>query len=215
MSKLINQASEHIDALSPHVQSGHYDLIDPDGQIILPTLWDATVQPGCAVQQHLWPLPEGETEPKPPPPNPKRKKQPAQPPPPPPPPPGYGILNVDEVLRSIPKKKKPPASGIVSLMPSATKPKPMSKEKPSPSPPLESSSQQLPPDVVRIADYKHKQTKETGSLIDEIRESMAPSDDDKKDVARYYLMKWTTEWESAHDKGETRGQGGGTVKVLG
>jgi hypothetical protein len=92
MSKLINQAFEHIDALSPHVQSGHYDLVDPDGQIILPTLWDATAQPGCAVQQHLWPLPEGETEPKPP-----------------PPPPGDGILNLDEVLRPNPKRKKRPA----------------------------------------------------------------------------------------------------------
>jgi hypothetical protein len=205
MSKLINQAFEHIDVIGPHVQSGHYDLVDSNGQVILPILWDATVQPGWVVQQQMWPMPEHETKPKPPPPppsngilnldellhsNPKRKKPPAKPPPPPP---GDGILDLDELLRPGPKKKKRQASGIVSGMQSATKPKLMSKKQPSPALPLESTSQQLPPGVARIADYKRKQTKEASSLIDETREGMPPLDDDKKDVARYYLMKWTTE----------------------
>jgi hypothetical protein len=138
---------------------------------------------------------------------------------PPPPSPGDGILNPDELLRPGPKKSKlsakpPPVSGIVSWKPSATKPKPVSKKKPSPALPLESTSQQLPPDVARIADYKYKRTKETGNLIDEIRESMLPSDDDKKDVARYYLMKWATQWESASDEDGTRSQDREIVEVI-
>src|SRR2546423_1542747 len=91
---------EHIEVIGPHVQSGHYGLVDHDGQIILPVLWDATVQPGWVVQQHLWPMPEHETEPKPP-----------------TPPPGDGILNLDELLGPNPKKKKPrakPPAGVVS-----------------------------------------------------------------------------------------------------
>jgi len=48
---------------------------------------------------------------------------------------------------------------------------------------------------------KHRETEETSSLTDET-EGVPPLDDDKKDVARYYLMKWTTEWEPARDENE-------------
>ena len=72
MSKLINEAFSHVEVIGPHVQKGHYDLRDQDGNIILPSLWDDTVQPGWTISQQMWPLPEPEAQSKPfpPPPHP-------------------------------------------------------------------------------------------------------------------------------------------------
>jgi hypothetical protein len=36
MEELIKQAFLHVDIIGPHVHQGHYSLIDPDGEIILP-----------------------------------------------------------------------------------------------------------------------------------------------------------------------------------
>lgn len=55
---LIKQAFAHIDVLGDHVHQGHYDLLGPDGEIILPQVWDTTVQPGWEVEMHMWPLAE-------------------------------------------------------------------------------------------------------------------------------------------------------------
>ncbi|KAH8893974.1 hypothetical protein GQ53DRAFT_607746, partial [Thozetella sp. PMI_491] len=45
MEKLIKEAFTHVDIIGPHVYEGHYDLVSPDGEIILPSLWNATIQP--------------------------------------------------------------------------------------------------------------------------------------------------------------------------
>jgi hypothetical protein len=37
---------------------GHYDLVGPNGTIILPQVWETLVEPGWAVTMHIWPLPE-------------------------------------------------------------------------------------------------------------------------------------------------------------
>jgi len=84
MEELIRQAFLHVEVIGPHVAEGHYDLVGPRGEIILPQVWEAMVEPGWAVTMHMWPLPE------------RPKPAPVLPPPgfgrrgpPPPPPPGW------------------------------------------------------------------------------------------------------------------------------
>ncbi|KAF2454792.1 hypothetical protein BDY21DRAFT_266957, partial [Lineolata rhizophorae] len=45
MEKLIQQAFAHVDVIGPHVMEGHYDLVGPDNEIILPPVWETMVQP--------------------------------------------------------------------------------------------------------------------------------------------------------------------------
>jgi hypothetical protein len=75
MEELIKQAFLHVDVIGPHVHEGHYDLVGPDGEIILPQVWETMVQPDWAITMHMWPMPE----PPPPPPEPPKDI----PPPPP------------------------------------------------------------------------------------------------------------------------------------
>lgn len=56
MKYLIEQAFAHLDVLGPYVQLGYYDLIGPDGEIILPTNWEKAVQPGWKITMRMWPL---------------------------------------------------------------------------------------------------------------------------------------------------------------
>ncbi|KAJ4301068.1 hypothetical protein N0V90_003158 [Kalmusia sp. IMI 367209] len=75
MEELIKQAFLHVDVIGPHVHEGHYDLVGPDGEIILPQVWETMVQPDWAITMHMWPMPE------PPPPPPKPEDLPPPPPP--------------------------------------------------------------------------------------------------------------------------------------
>ena len=74
MEELIKQAFLHVDIIGPHVHQGHYDLVGPDGEIILPQVWETMIQPDWNITMHMWPMPE------PPPPEPPKE---ALPPPPP------------------------------------------------------------------------------------------------------------------------------------
>ena len=65
---MIRQAFLHVDIIGPHVAEGHYDLIGPNGEIILPQVWETMIEPDWAVTMHMWPMPE---PPKPPPPGPQ------------------------------------------------------------------------------------------------------------------------------------------------
>ncbi|GFP55755.1 transcriptional regulatory protein SIN3 [Trichoderma asperellum] len=56
MEELIKQAFLHVDVLGPHVQEGHYDIIGPNGEIILPSIWEKVIEPGWAVTMTMWPL---------------------------------------------------------------------------------------------------------------------------------------------------------------
>ena len=58
MEELIRQAFLHVDIIGPHVADGHYDLVGPNGEIILPQVWESTVQPEWAITMHMWPMPE-------------------------------------------------------------------------------------------------------------------------------------------------------------
>ncbi|KAF9881307.1 kinetoplast-associated protein kap [Colletotrichum karsti] len=63
MEELIKQAFLHVDVIGPHVQEGHYDLIGPNGEIILPQIWEKVVEPDWTIEMKMWPM-----ENKPPPP---------------------------------------------------------------------------------------------------------------------------------------------------
>jgi hypothetical protein len=56
MEELIKQAFLHVDVIGPHVQEGHYDLIGPNGDIILPSVWEKVVEPDWAITMHMWPM---------------------------------------------------------------------------------------------------------------------------------------------------------------
>jgi hypothetical protein len=58
MESLIKQAFLHVDVIGAHVQEGHYDLMGPEGEIILPQVWDAMIKPDWEVSMHMWPIPE-------------------------------------------------------------------------------------------------------------------------------------------------------------
>lgn len=60
---MIQQAFEHVDGLGDHVAAGHYDLVGPDGEIILPRIWEMVVKPDWAITMHMWPMPEEDTKP--------------------------------------------------------------------------------------------------------------------------------------------------------
>jgi len=56
MEDLIKQAFLHVDVIGPHVQAGHYDLVGPNGEIILPQIWDKVIEPDWSVTMHMWPM---------------------------------------------------------------------------------------------------------------------------------------------------------------
>lgn len=56
MEELIKQAFLQVDVLGPHVQEGHYDLIGPNGDIILPSVWEKVIEPDWAITMTMWPL---------------------------------------------------------------------------------------------------------------------------------------------------------------
>lgn len=58
MEELIKQAFLHVDVIGPHVHDGHYDLVGPDGEIVLPQVWETMVQPDWQITMHMWPMPE-------------------------------------------------------------------------------------------------------------------------------------------------------------
>ncbi|KAI1421219.1 hypothetical protein F5Y12DRAFT_40449 [Xylaria sp. FL1777] len=78
------------------VQEGHYDLLGPDGSIILPQAWEQIIQPGWNITMHMWPIA----------PPPELSEPPGVHPPipapgglfPPPAPPGQGVANEEVVV---------------------------------------------------------------------------------------------------------------------
>ncbi|KAI1263794.1 hypothetical protein F5Y18DRAFT_116405 [Xylariaceae sp. FL1019] len=56
MEEVIKQAFFHVDIVGPHVQQGHYDLVGPNGEIILPQIWEKVIEPDWAISMHMWPM---------------------------------------------------------------------------------------------------------------------------------------------------------------
>lgn len=67
MEDLIRQAFMHVDVIGPHVVEGHYDLVGPNGDIILPQVWETVIEPDWTITMHMWPMPEKPKTPDPPP----------------------------------------------------------------------------------------------------------------------------------------------------
>lgn len=65
MEELIRQVFLHVEIIGPHVAEGHYDLIGPNGDIILPQVWETVVEPDWTVTMHMWPIPEKPSTPEP------------------------------------------------------------------------------------------------------------------------------------------------------
>ncbi|KAF7507383.1 hypothetical protein GJ744_010700 [Endocarpon pusillum] len=57
MQTLVCQSFFHVETLKPYVVDGQYDLLDSDGAIILPQVWDSVIEPGQTIEMHLWSLP--------------------------------------------------------------------------------------------------------------------------------------------------------------
>lgn len=68
MEELIKQAFLQVDVLGPHVQEGHYDLIGPNGEIILPSVWEKVVEPDWSITMTMWPIEKSPPLARPPPP---------------------------------------------------------------------------------------------------------------------------------------------------
>ena len=142
MEDLIRQAFLHVEVIGPHVAEGHYDLVGPQGDIILPQVWETVVEPDWTITMHMWPMPEPPPPEEPPPEAvvevPEAPPADAGVPPPPPDAPSapdgavvdpVGILDsIDNRLGKPPKKPKPKKGGFSSwLAAGAPKPKPKSK----------------------------------------------------------------------------------------
>lgn len=56
MKELINQAFQQVDVLGPHVRAGHYDLIGPNNEIILPEVWNQVIEPDWTIKMTMWPM---------------------------------------------------------------------------------------------------------------------------------------------------------------
>jgi hypothetical protein len=58
MEDLIRQVFLHVDIIEPRIAEGHYDLIGPNGDIILPRVWETVIEPDWTITMHMWPMPE-------------------------------------------------------------------------------------------------------------------------------------------------------------
>jgi hypothetical protein len=58
MEGLIRQVFLHVEVIGPQVAEGHYDLVGPNGEIILPGVWETMIEPGWPITMHMWPFPD-------------------------------------------------------------------------------------------------------------------------------------------------------------
>ena len=58
MEELIKLAFVYVKIIGPLVHEGSYDLVGPDGEIVLPQAWEKIVQPGMAITMNMWPTPQ-------------------------------------------------------------------------------------------------------------------------------------------------------------
>lgn len=62
MEYLIKEAFVHVDGIGAHVADGHYDLLGPQGEIILPHVWETVIEPDWTITMHMWPMTEEKEE---------------------------------------------------------------------------------------------------------------------------------------------------------
>ena len=94
MEELIRQAFLHVDVIGPHVAEGHYDLVGPHGEIILPQVWETMIEPDWVITMHMWPIPD---------PPPKAEEPAPEPVPEVPPPPPTPPVETPDVVVVVPE----------------------------------------------------------------------------------------------------------------
>lgn len=55
MEGLIKRAFLDVEVLGPQVQRGEFNLIGPNGNLLIPRTWEKDIQPGFEVTMVLWP----------------------------------------------------------------------------------------------------------------------------------------------------------------
>lgn len=126
MERLLNTAFDKVEIIGPHVVAGRYDLINENGDIILPRVWDDLVEPDWKITMHMWPMPV------------KQEASPQSPPPSPPPPPPEPATATASTSTTT-----PPSPGPVSGDPSKV-PRRLSTPNPSQTPSQDKSSASSP-----------------------------------------------------------------------
>jgi len=58
MDELIQQAFMHVDVVGPRVRAGQFDLIGPNGEMILKQVWETVIEPDWTITMSMWPIPE-------------------------------------------------------------------------------------------------------------------------------------------------------------
>jgi hypothetical protein len=58
MESLIHKAFLHVDVIGRQVHEGRYDLINQDGEIILPQVWESMAKPDWSITMAMWPIKE-------------------------------------------------------------------------------------------------------------------------------------------------------------
>lgn len=62
MAELINDifktAEFEPQSLAAAISQEYYDLVGPEGSIILPLVWGELIEPGWSISMQMWPLPE-------------------------------------------------------------------------------------------------------------------------------------------------------------
>ena len=58
MEHMIKGAFSHVADLGSHVADGQYDLFGPEGEIIMPSIWESVIEPGWEITMHMWPIAE-------------------------------------------------------------------------------------------------------------------------------------------------------------
>ncbi|KAI0187785.1 hypothetical protein F4808DRAFT_468407 [Astrocystis sublimbata] len=56
MKQFIKQMFLHVEIIGPHVQAGHYDIINPRGNFVLPQAWKYSIRPTESYTMHMWPM---------------------------------------------------------------------------------------------------------------------------------------------------------------
>lgn len=93
MHTLICEAFKHVCVIGPHVLDAHYDLVrntkgniaKANGDILLPSQFEASIEPGLEISMHMWPMDDILISP------PRIAPPPLHTGPPPPPPGGWGL----------------------------------------------------------------------------------------------------------------------------
>lgn len=56
MENLVTQLFVDNESIDPHVSKGQYDLVGPEGEVILPQVWEEVIEPGWTITMQMWPV---------------------------------------------------------------------------------------------------------------------------------------------------------------